>query len=153
MLLFLLLSACGPKHPAELDTCIIMPNDLVTMASCGTIMVAYQDLSAPAAQGPIAFDAFNEGLVEGLTGKATGTPVVKKQAFPFVVNGEQVPGRYMTVSWDEGTTHREMSGYSAGLYEKKSLRLGACFGLLDAGSERPCEQMLPWVMAHGLKRK
>lgn len=152
LLLPFLLAGCAHKPPAELSACQVVPNDLVTMAICGQIIVAYQDIQAGPDQGPAAFDGFNQGLVQGLTGKATSTPDVKSNKYPFSVKGQTVPGTYMTVSWDEGDLHQVMSGYSAGMYGKSQMRLGACFGLAEAGSEDPCVQALPYVMAYGLKK-
>ena len=152
LLLPLLLAGCAHKPPAELSSCTVIPNELVTMAICGQIIVAYQDITAPPDQGPPAFEGFNQGLVTGLTNKATNTPDVEKEDHPFAVNGAMVPGTFMTVKWDENDLHRQMSGYSAAIYGPSKMRLGACFGLADAGSEQPCLNALPYVMANGIKK-
>ncbi len=135
-----------------MTACTRMDSAGIKMAMCGGVMVAYQDIPGDPSLGPVSFDAFNQGLVQGLTGNSTGdAPVVNTESYPFVVKGKPVDGRHMNVSWTEETGARAMGGYSAGSYSKKSMRFGACFGLLEPGSEAPCLEILPYVMAKGLK--
>ncbi|HNC96090.1 MAG TPA: hypothetical protein PKW90_08210 [Myxococcota bacterium] len=153
MLLLLSSLALAAPKPASMEACTRMDSAGIKMAMCGGVMVAYQDIPGDPSMGPVSFDAFNQGLVQGLTGNAVEgeAPVVNTESYPFVVKGKTVDGRHMNVSWNEETGARAMGGYSAGSYSKKNMRFGACFGLLEPGSEAPCLEILPYVMAKGLK--
>ena len=137
--------------PSVYKTCQALPNDTVRMATCGSVLVAYQDIAGAASMSSVAYDAFNQGLVQGMAQSADTTPAVQSKPNPFVINGKPADGQYMRVDWTQQGEPRTLTGYSVATTKKVVIRLGACFGLAGPGSEAPCLELLPFVMKKGLK--
>jgi len=149
--LLLTATSCGKKPPASYASCAKLPNDLVKMATCGSVLVAYQDIGGAADLGPMAYGAFNDGLVQGMAQSADSTPAVQVEPTRFTINGQSVQGQHMRVDWTQGGEPRTLTGYSVAVFETSNIRLGACFGLAGPGSETDCTELLPYVMEKGLR--
>ena len=149
--LLLTATSCGKKPPASYTSCTTLPNDLVKMATCGSVLVAYQDIDGAADLGPMAYGAFNDGLVQGMAQSADTTPAVHVESARFTINGQSVEGQHMRVAWTQGGEPRTLTGYSVALFKSDNIRLGACFGLAGPGSEDNCTELLPYVMEKGLR--
>lgn len=137
--------------PPIYKSCEALPNDTVHMATCGSVLVAYQDIAGAAGMGQVAYDAFNQGLVQGMAQSADTPPTVQSRPNPFVIKGKIADGQYMRVDWTQQGEARTLTGYSVAATTKEDIRLGACFGLAGPGSEAPCLELLPFVMKKGLK--